>query len=94
MKADRYNEGKPKWSLVHFESLIPMVRVLEKGAEKYSIDNWKKDMELSEIQNSMMRHLAAIMDGETHDKETGELHMGHIMSNAMFWNYHYNKNRK
>ena len=33
----RYNQGKPKWSLVHFKSLEPLVRVLEYGAHKYSI---------------------------------------------------------
>lgn len=35
-KALRYNENKPKWSYVHFKSLLPMVRVLEKGAKKYA----------------------------------------------------------
>ena len=28
-KALRYNEGKPQWSLIDFDSLEPMVRVLE-----------------------------------------------------------------
>lgn len=35
-KALRYNYGKPKWSLVHFQSLEPMVRVLEYGTKKYT----------------------------------------------------------
>lgn len=33
----RYNEGKRQWSLVDFESLEPMVEVLEYGAHKYSV---------------------------------------------------------
>lgn len=37
MEALRYNEGKPQWSLVDFDSLEPLVRVLEYGAHKYSI---------------------------------------------------------
>lgn len=41
-KADRFNEGKPKWSLIPFSALEPMVRVLEFGANKYSPNNWKK----------------------------------------------------
>lgn len=36
-KALRYNDGKPQWSLVHFKSLEPFVRVLEYGAHKYSV---------------------------------------------------------
>ncbi|MFN8317179.1 MAG: dATP/dGTP diphosphohydrolase domain-containing protein [Chitinophagales bacterium] len=44
-KADRFNEGKEKWGLVHFGSLKPMVRVLEFGADKYSEDNWKKGLD-------------------------------------------------
>lgn len=37
----------------------------------------------------MQRHLAALMDGETHDKESGQLHIGHIMCNALFYQYHF-----
>ena len=33
-KALRYNEGKPKWSYVHYASLEPMIRVMEFGAKK------------------------------------------------------------
>lgn len=93
-KSDRFNEGKPKWSLLHFKSLEPLIRVLEFGANKYSPNNWKKGLDLVEIQESMQRHLAAIMDGEMRDPESGKLHMGHIMCNAMFWVYHHNKQKK
>ena len=90
-KALRYNDGKPKWSLVNFNSLEPMVRVLEFGAKKYATNNWKKEMPLHEILNSMQRHLAALIDGEEFDKESSISHMGHIQCNAMFYNYHKNK---
>lgn len=33
----RYNESKPKWSLIDFESLEPLVRVMEYGMHKYTI---------------------------------------------------------
>lgn len=36
MSAERYNEGKPRWALVPQSALIPMVRVLEYGAKKYT----------------------------------------------------------
>lgn len=87
MKADRHNKGKMKWSLVHFKSLEPMIEVLEFGAKKYAPDNWKKGLDKKEILESMMRHLAALMDGESKDSESGISHMGHIMCNAMFYNF-------
>ena len=84
----RFNEGKPKWCLVHFKSLEPMVKVLEFGALKYAPKNWQKPMPLDEILNSMQRHLGALIDGEEFDQESGISHMGHIQCNAMFYNYH------
>ena len=92
-KSLRYNSGKPKWSQIHYKSLEPMIKVLEYGESKYNKKNWQVGLDLVEIQESMQRHLAAVMDGELYDKESGELHIGHIMSNCMFWVYHFNKNK-
>lgn len=39
MSADRFNSGKLKWSLVDFDSLAGMVKVLEFGAKKYDAHN-------------------------------------------------------
>ncbi len=86
-KGLRYNNGKRKWSLVHFKSLEPMVQVLEFGALKYSPENWKKGLDKKEILESMMRHLTALMDGETIDSESLISHIGHIQCNAMFYSY-------
>lgn len=94
VKGSRYNKDKRKWSLVHFKSLEPLVRVLEFGAEKYGLDNWKKGLEKKEILESMMRHLTALMDGEENDKESGLHHIGHIMCNAMFYRYFDNKEKQ
>ena len=86
-QGTRHNEGKPKWSLVHYKSMEPMIRVLEWGAEHYGVDNWKKGLDKKEILESMQRHLAALMDGEELDPQTGLPHMGHIQANAQFYNY-------
>lgn len=94
LKSLRYNSGKPRWSQIHYKSLEPMIRVLEAGERKYSKKNWQVGLDLVEIQESIQRHLAAVMDGELYDKESGELHMGHILSNGMFWVYHFNKNKE
>jgi len=92
-KGLRYNEGKPKWSLVDFKSLEPMVRVLEYGAEKYTTkdcsgrDNWKKGMPVQEVCESMLRHTFALLEGEMIDSESGKEHIGHVQANAMFIAY-------
>ncbi len=88
-KALRYNEGKEQWGLVHYKSLIPMVKVLEFGAKKYSPGNWKKKMDRTKLLESAQRHLAALMDGEEIDPETGISHIGNLMCNAMFYSYHF-----
>ena len=85
--ADRFNKGKLQWSLVDFNSLESLVRVLEFGAEKYSPNNWKKGLEKKATLDCLMRHLIALMNNEELDKESGESHIGHIMANAMFYEH-------
>ena len=80
----RFNNSKPKWSLVPQSSLIPMVRVLEFGATKYEPFNWMKGLSVTEICESLKRHLDAFMEGEDNDPESGLSHIGHIQCNALF----------
>ncbi|MGK2861889.1 MAG: dATP/dGTP diphosphohydrolase domain-containing protein [Chitinophagaceae bacterium] len=85
MKADRYNQGKLKWGLVHWPSIEPLVSVLMFGAEKYAPDNWKKGLDRKEILESAMRHMVALFNGEEYDKESKLSHAGHVMCNMMFY---------
>jgi len=89
MNAERYNEGKIKWSLVSWKALEPMVKVLMFGANKYSANNWKKGLKYSEITESLQRHLNAFVEGENDDPESKLSHIGHILCNAMFLSYMY-----
>lgn len=74
-----------------------MVLVLEYGAKKYSIDNWKKGLHREEILESMNRHLIALFNREELDEKeskkdkdhSGLHHIGHIMCNCMMYYYHY-----
>lgn len=93
-KAMRFNEGKLQWSLVDFDSLEDMVRVLEFGAKKYSVNNWKKPMSTVKIIESMLRHTFFILKGELIDQESKLPHVAHIQCNAMFLAYHLKKNKK
>lgn len=86
-KAERHNTGKLRWSLVDFDSLEDMIKVLEFGANKYSDNNWKKGLKTTEICDSLLRHLTAYLKGEDKDQESGLEHTGHILCNAMFLAY-------
>jgi len=87
--ALRYNETKPEWGLVDFDSLINMVRVLEYGAKKYDKYNWKKGLPYVSVIESMLRHIFAFLNGEDLDPESGLPHTGHIMCNALFLDYYW-----
>lgn len=91
--AKRYNDGKRIWSLVDFDSMEDLVKVLEFGKDKYSIDNWKKGLTYESVMDSLLRHSFAFLNGEDLDSESKLPHTGHILANAMFLSYMY-KNRK
>ena len=90
----RYNEGKLDWTLIHFKSLEPMVRVMMFGAEKYEPDNWKKPTDLKTLKQSLMRHATALIDGEELDSESNLPHAAHIMCNCMMYLYHKNHDQR
>ena len=83
-KGLRYNAGKPRYDLLPQHAISGMVDVLTYGAQKYEPRNWEKGMAWSNVTASLKRHLAAFESGEDYDKETGLLHMSHIMCNASF----------
>ena len=90
----RYNEGKLDWTLIDFNTLIPVVKVFTFGEKKYGKFNWKKDLkEKNEPLKSAFRHMIAINNGEHYDSESGELHAAHVICNMMMLIYH-NKNNK
>lgn len=84
LRGDRYNKDKLRWSLVDWKTLEGMVRVLEFGAAKYDVDNWKKGLLAKDILDSLMRHIVALQQGELVDLESNLSHADHIQCNAMF----------
>ena len=86
-KGLRYNQEKLRWSLVHFESLESLVKVLDFGSKKYDDHNWMRGMPITEVLESLLRHAFAYLGGEDDDPESGESHLGHIMCNTMFLEY-------
>lgn len=83
-KGLRFNEGKTRHDLVPAFAQEQYAKVLTKGAEKYEERNWEKGMDWSKVLASLKRHINRFERGEDFDKETGLLHMAHVMCNAGF----------
>lgn len=87
-------ENKPKkreWSLVDFDFIEEMVKVMEMGAEKYGAFDWKKDEwteRRNEFWNAGFRHQKAFLMGEKKDRESGLPHLAHAACNMMMLWYH------
>lgn len=90
----RYNNCKPKWSLIDFDTLEGALKVFEFGKEKYGIDNWKKGLLTTEICESLMRHLVSYLNSDDLDKETNLPHVDHILCNAIMLAYTQHFNNK
>ena len=94
--------GKHKYSIFEDENgtqikgadLPPIYDVSKYKLISSGADNWKKGLDKKEILESSMRHLTALMDGETHDPESGLHHIGHLMCNNMFYSYFENKEQE
>jgi hypothetical protein len=67
-------------------------RVAAFGAIKYAPRNWEKGLPMSNIANSLQRHLWAFMDGEDNDPESGLSHLDHVLWNAVALCFNREKN--
>ena len=85
----RKNSGKLRWSLLPLSLLKGVVEVLEMGAEKYTPEGWK-DMKTADMacEDSFKRHMIAMEEGEMYDKESGLLHINHMITNLIMMKYH------
>lgn len=95
-EAIKLDTGKPDWSLVPFEALEGMVRVLEFGANKYSRNNWQTSGGFSyrRVLTACIRHLFAYMRGEDVDPESGLSHVSHAQCNLLFLGYYLTNKEK
>lgn len=78
------DQGKLRYSLLPWEALTAVVRVLEFGAQKYTPGGWRDtpDGERRYL-DACLRHAAAILEGEDLDSESGEPHAAHLACSAL-----------
>lgn len=89
-KAVRHNQNKLEWSLIDYQSLEPLVKVMMWGKSHYGRDNWKKGFNREELLDSLLRHVLALQSGKEFDdgpNGTGECHIGGVLFNAMAYEY-------
>ena len=84
-EGKKFDDSKPRFSLIPAEALPPVLRVLEFGAAKYSENNWRYVPNAhTRYFDAAHRHLASLWSGETEDAETGESHLAHAIRCLMF----------
>ena len=81
IKAD---SGKLQWSLMPFEELKDVVKVLMLGAKKYSPGNWKKCDDVKRYKDALMRHVISYVSGDKQDEESRLSHLAHAICNCLF----------
>lgn len=81
----KFDQGKPRFSLVPNQAMSEVVDVLTFGASKYGDHNWKQIPGLqNRYYDALQRHLSAFRDGHTLDDESGKHHLAHAACCVLF----------
>lgn len=81
----KFDGGKLDYTLVPFEALDEVVKVLMFGAQKYDRDNWRHvDNAMQRYAAAAFRHLTAYNKGEALDAESGLSHLSHLGCCVLF----------
>ena len=78
------DQEKPVMSLLPFEALKEVAKILTFGMGKYGPHNWRGGMKWSRIESAMLRHYEAYARGEDFDGESKLYHTAHLACNALF----------
>lgn len=82
----RKDDGvKLRWTLLPIKAVEDIVDVLEYGAAKYAVDNWRHlDNARDRYLNAAIRHIVQVMKGENYDKESLKHHLAHAVCSLLF----------
>jgi len=84
-EGKKHDAGKPRMSLLPISAIMAILDVLEYGAKKYEVDNWRKvtDQRIR-YYDAAQRHLMAWFQGEKRDDESGLRHLAHAVCCIVF----------
>jgi len=93
MEFTKFDSNKNRLELIEPKFIQGIGQVLTIGANKYSIDNWKRADDINRYKGALLRHIYAYLDGEQIDPESGLSHLYHAGCNLMFLDY-FNRTNK
>ena len=82
----KYDDGKPKLSLVPQQIIADIARVREYGVDKYGDkDNWR-NVSIDRYLDAALRHMSAMVSNgvDAVDEESGIAHYAHAACNLAF----------
>ncbi len=80
----KYDDGKAPMGLLPWQALTEVARVLGFGAKKYRANSWQHVRPGSRYMDAALRHIAAYLDGETLDEESGLHVLAHAACDVLF----------
>lgn len=83
---DQIGATKTPLGLLPWTGLIRVARVMALGARKYGPYNWRTKGQAVQHMTyceAALRHLAAYIDGQSIDPESGENHLAHVAACAL-----------
>lgn len=83
-EGKKFDSGKPPMSLLPTLPLLEIAKVLQYGASKYEVHNWRKGILYSRITSAVLRHLTLWNEGEELDEESNLPHLAHAACGLLF----------
>jgi len=83
----KFDNNKPRISLIPREALEGMAKALTFGSVKYSAHNFKNGLLYSRLADATLRHILAWVDNETNDPESGLSHLDHALASLSMLKY-------
>jgi hypothetical protein len=81
----KMDHGKLRWSLLPWDAVREVVKVLEFGATKYAARNWERGMDWDRCFDASMRHkIAWWQDKEENASDSNIKHLAHEACNLLF----------
>jgi len=81
----KFDNGKRRWSLLPSGVINEVIDVLEFGAKKYAIDNWKYVPDnKTRYYDAAMRHINDWHESGKIDQDSGKNHLAHAICCLMF----------
>ena len=83
-KGIKFDDFKDDWTLLPYQPIVEVIKVLMCGACKYFRDNWQ-NVERVRYEKALIRHATAyVLKKEIEDEDYGLHHLAHLICCALF----------